>query len=47
MSHTPFIVASYLIGAVLMLWTALSPVFGQRTLLRQLKSRRAGMDKKQ
>ena len=47
MSHTPFIVASYLIGAVLMLWTALAPVFNKRALLRQLKGRQAHMDKSQ
>lgn len=47
MSHTPFIVASYLIGGILMLWTALAPVLNKRALLRHLKSRRAGMDKKQ
>jgi len=47
MSHTPFIVASYLIGAVLMLWTAMTPVISRRALLRQLKSRQARMDKTQ
>jgi hypothetical protein len=47
MSHTPFIIASYLIGSVLMLWTALAPVFSKRSLLRHLQSRRVGMDKKQ
>jgi len=45
MSHTPFIVASYLIGAVLMLWTAVAPVISKRALLKQLKSRQARMDK--
>ncbi len=45
MSHTPFIVASYIIGAVLMLWTAVTPVIGKRNLLKQLKSRQARMDK--
>ena len=45
MSHTPFIVASYLIGAVLMLWTAVAPVVNKRALLRQLKSRQAHTDK--
>ncbi len=45
MSHMPFIVASYAIGAVLMLWAALAPVFNRHALLRQLKSRQARMDK--
>jgi hypothetical protein len=47
MSHTPFIVASYLIGSVLMLWTALAPVFSQRSLLRHLQSHRIDRENKQ
>ena len=47
MSHTPFIVASYLIGAVLMLWAAVAPILSKRALLQQLKSRQARMDKTQ
>jgi heme exporter protein CcmD len=47
MSYTPFILAAYLIGAVVMLWTALAPVLHKRTLLRQLTARQARMDKKQ
>ncbi len=45
MSHTPFILASYLISTVVLLWAAMAPVFHRRLLLRQLKSRRAQMDK--
>ena len=45
MSHTPFIVASYLIGAVVLLWTALVPVLKRRALLRQIKARQTHMDK--
>ena len=45
MSYTPFILASYLIGAVVLLWTAMAPVLHKRTLLRQLKARQARMDK--
>lgn len=45
MSHTPFILASYLISAAVLLWTALAPIFYKRALLRQLKGRQARMDK--
>jgi len=45
MSHTPFILASYLISTVVLLWAGLSPVINKRGLLRQLKSRRARMEK--
>ena len=47
MSHTPFILASYLIGAVILLWTALSPVFNRRSFLKQLKARQRRMEKTQ
>ena len=47
MSHTPFIVAAYLIGAVVLFWTAFAPVLKKRTLLKQLKARQARMDKTQ
>ncbi len=47
MSHTPFILASYLISAAVLLWVALVPVFHKRTLIRQLKARQARMDKTQ
>jgi len=45
MSHTPFILASYLVSTVVLLWAALSPVINKRGLLRQLKNRRARMEK--
>jgi heme exporter protein CcmD len=45
MSHTPFILVSYLVSTVVLLWTALSPVINKRGLLRQLKNRHTRMDK--
>ena len=45
MSHTPFIVAAYLISAAVLLWDALAPIINKRALLRQLKARQARMDK--
>ena len=47
MSHTPFILAAYLISAAVLLWAALAPVVNKRSLLRQLKARQARMDKSQ
>ena len=47
MSHTPFILASYLISAAVLLWAALSPMISQRALLKQLKNRQPHMDKEQ
>ena len=47
MSHTPFILAAYLISAVVLFWAAIAPVLNKRSLLRQLKSRQARMDKTQ
>lgn len=47
MSYTPFILASYLVAAVIMLWAALAPVIQKRTLIQQLKARQARMDKSQ
>ncbi len=47
MSHTPFILASYLISAGVLLWTAVAPVLSRRALLRQLKTRQAHLDKSQ
>ena len=47
MSYTPFILASYLIATVILSWAALAPVFHKRTLIRQLKARKARMDKSQ
>jgi len=47
MSYTPFIFASYAIGAIVLTWAAVAPVLKKRTLLRQLKARQARMDKQQ
>ena len=47
MSYTPFILASYLVATVILLWAALAPVFHKRTLIQQLKARQAHMDKSQ
>jgi heme exporter protein CcmD len=46
MSHTPFILASYLISTVVLLWAAVAPVMNRRGLLKQLKIRQSRMDKK-
>ena len=45
MSHTPFILAAYLISAVVLFWAAMAPVINKHSLLRQLKARQARMDK--
>ena len=47
MSHTPFILAAYLISAVVLFWAAMAPVINKRSLLRQLKNRQAPIDKSQ
>jgi len=47
MSHTPFIMASYLVSAAVLLWAGLSPVINRRGLLKQLKYRQTRMDKSQ
>ena len=47
MSHTPFILAVYLISAVVLFWAAMAPVLKKRSLLRQLKNRQARMEKSQ
>jgi len=39
MSHTSFILASYIISAVVMLWVALAPFLKRRSLARQLKAK--------
>jgi len=41
MSHTPFIVASYLFGTLVLLWAGLTPVIGRRNLLSQLRKGQA------
>ena len=47
MSHTPFILAAYLIGTAILLWAAIAPVVKKRALLKQLKFRQSRMDKTQ
>ncbi len=47
MSHTPFILASYLVGTVILLWIAIAPVLAQRGLVRQLQARQLKMDQNQ
>ena len=47
MSHTPFILASYLISTVVLLWAALAPIINKRGLLKQLKLRQTRMEKSQ
>ena len=47
MSHTPFILASYLISTAVLLWAAVSPVIGKRGTLKQLKARQSRMEKTQ
>jgi len=47
MSHTPFILASYLITTAVLLWIALAPILSKRSLVRQLKDRQKHMDKRQ
>ena len=45
MSHTPYILAAYLISAAVLFWAALAPVINKRSLLKQLRSRQARMEK--
>lgn len=47
MSHTPFILASYLISTFILLWAAVAPVVSKRGLLKQLKIRQSRMEKNQ
>lgn len=39
MSHTPFIIASYTIAAVLLVWCALTPLLQGRKLASQLRKK--------
>ena len=39
MDHTPFIVASYSISAVVLTWVAIAPVLRMRRLRRELAAR--------
>jgi len=46
MSHTPFILVSYLLSTVVLLWTAVAPIINKRSLVRQLRTRQRNMDKR-
>jgi len=37
MNHAPFIWSSYIISALILLWTALAPLLKQRTALRNIR----------
>jgi heme exporter protein CcmD len=43
----PFIVASYAISALVLLWAALTPTINRRNFLKQLRARQLRMDKNQ
>ena len=47
MSHMPFILASYLITMVVLVWAAFTPAMQRRKLLKQLEQRQAHMEDKQ
>ena len=46
MSHTPFILASYLISTAVLIWAAFAPVINKRGLVRQLRTRQKNMEKR-
>jgi len=37
MDHTPFIIGSYAIGFVVLLWTALSPLIRKKQVVRDIR----------
>jgi heme exporter protein CcmD len=37
MSHMPFIVASYAIGAIVLAWCALAPLFRKKTAISNIR----------
>ena len=37
MDHTPFIIGSYAIGAVVLLWTAISPILKKKAIARDIR----------
>ena len=37
MSHTPFILAAYSIGAIVLLWCALAPLAKRKALARDIR----------
>ena len=40
MDHTPFIIASYAVFALVLLWTGLSPFFWRHQVIKALRQRR-------
>lgn len=40
MDHTPFIIASYIVFALVLLWTGLSPFFWRHQVRKALRQRR-------
>ena len=37
MDHTPFIVGSYAIGAIVLLWTAVAPLIKKKAVVRDIR----------
>lgn len=37
MSHTPFIIGAYSIGAVVLLWCALAPLLRKKSITRDIR----------
>jgi heme exporter protein CcmD len=37
MDHTPFIIGAYGIGSVILLWTALSPLFRKKKAIKDIR----------
>jgi len=37
MSHTPFIIAAYSVGTLVLLWCALAPLFRQRSARQAIR----------
>lgn len=37
MDHTPFIVGAYSIGAIVLLWNAVAPLFKKKTVARDIR----------
>jgi heme exporter protein D len=37
MSHTPFIIAAYTVGTIILGWCALAPLAGKKSALRDIR----------
>ena len=37
MDHTPFIIGSYAIGAIVLLWTAVAPLIKKKAVVRDIR----------